>query len=394
MIFFMANPVTIFIVLCFMYPLIKGFLYKFSSYDLKRDSQGIVNSISFLLALFIGIRYGKLIALNQNVNKLIHKLPENIYSFIDKNPMVIYFIVIPIIIYVIYSIVKIILNFINRITFFKIFDGMEGMLSNKSNIIKRILGAFVQLPRAICYLITVLFIFNIVSMLNINKQFDNYLKTSTTYNYLCKQIVIPVTNSNLAKRLPKIIDNSFKIVVKQNNNTIQKGNQGVSENVNNNTIVYYNGVTLDDGVKSNGEIDNFARNLVANETGTENKARKIYNWIGNNIAYDYDKANLVLNDNYNVKSGAIPTFETRKGICFDYSCLYVAMARANNIKVRLVTGEGFNGVSWVSHAWNQVYIPELKEWINVDTTFAKGGDYFNRKMFSLDHKDDKVIGEW
>ncbi len=70
------------------------------------------------------------------------------------------------------------------------------------------------------------------------------------------------------------------------------------------------------------------------------------------------------------------------------------MCRANNIKVRLVTGDGFNGANWVSHAWNQVYISDLNQWINVDTTFAKGGNYFNNKMFDLDHKNANIIGEW
>ncbi|KAJ49331.1 membrane-bound protein [Clostridium tetanomorphum DSM 665] len=70
------------------------------------------------------------------------------------------------------------------------------------------------------------------------------------------------------------------------------------------------------------------------------------------------------------------------------------MCRANNLKVRLITGQGFNGVSWVSHAWNQVYIAEENKWINVDTTFYKGGNYFNSKRFDLDHKDSSIAGEW
>jgi transglutaminase-like putative cysteine protease len=72
----------------------------------------------------------------------------------------------------------------------------------------------------------------------------------------------------------------------------------------------------------------------------------------------------------------------------------VAMARANGLKVRIITGEGFNGVSWVSHAWNEVFIPEENKWIKVDPTFYKGGNYFNSKRFDLDHRDAKIAGEW
>jgi hypothetical protein len=41
-----------------------------------------------------------------------------------------------------------------------------------------------------------------------------------------------------------------------------------------------------------------------------------------------------------------------------------------------------------------VYIPEEGKWINVDTTFSKGGNYFNTRMFDLDHRNAKIIGEW
>ena len=131
-----------------------------------------------------------------------------------------------------------------------------------------------------------------------------------------------------------------------------------------------------------------------NNTDTISKAKKIYNWVGKNIDYDSEKANEVLYNDFRKGSGAIPTFQTKNGICFDYACLYVAMCRANAIKVRLITGYGFNGVSWIGHAWNQVYIPEEKKWINVDATFYKGGYYFNSDNFNLDHKGAEIAGEW
>lgn len=255
------------------------------------------------------------------------------------------------------------------------------------------MGALVQIPRAICYLLVVLLALNFASMFSVNSQFNKYLSSSNTYKYLCQQFVIPATNSSVAKKLPKIIDDSVSIVVKQNN-LENLPNGKISDTSPGRTIVYYNGVTLDEGIKSNQQINNFARNLVDAEGNTTSKAKKLYDWEGQNIAYDYNKANLVLNNNFDIQSGAIPTFESRKGICFDYATLYVAMARANNIKVRLVTGEGFNGVSWVSHAWNMVYIPETDKWINVDTTFSKGGNYFNSRIFDLDHRNAKIIGEW
>lgn len=265
------------------------------------------------------------------------------------------------------------------------FDALERYLKDKKQIFKRLAGLLVEVPKSFCYIIIAAFILNIISAFNVMNTVNPYLEHSKAYKYICRQVIIPVTNSKLAKKLPDIIDNSFKIAVRQKT---QIGNEDGR------SIVYYNGITLDEGVKSNAAIDNFARKLCTGQSTAEGKARVIYSWIGQNISYDDDKALSVVNSDFDVKSGAIYTFKTRKGICFDYACLYVAMCRAEKIKVRLVTGQGFNGVSWVSHAWNQVYIPKSNKWINVDSTFYKGGNYFNSRRFNLDHKNAKVAGEW
>ncbi len=55
------------------------------------------------------------------------------------------------------------------------------------------------------------------------------------------------------------------------------------------------------------------------------------------------------------------------------------MAREAGLKVRIVTGEGFNGKEWGPHSWNEVYLPEKNQWITVDSTFGKAGNYFDSK---------------
>lgn len=93
-------------------------------------------------------------------------------------------------------------------------------------------------------------------------------------------------------------------------------------------------------------------------------------------------------------SGSVMAFNTRRGVCFDYACLYVSMCRAVDLKVRLVTGLGYSGSSWGDHAWNQVYIPEEDRWVNVDATFGTIYNYFDKPDFSVDHRDAEVQGEW
>lgn len=388
------NPVTAAIVILFFYPILKGFLFKFSSHDLKSDIDDINRNVAFVIALFIGIYYGKKIFIQHDYGIYIdiyRLIPQDIVQYIENNTLIIYAIIIPLLVLICYKIIRLMFDLINYLTFYPILDSIDRFLSSKSNFFKRMIGSLFQIPKAVCYVLIVSFILNMLSIFSTNNKLNKYLETSEPYSVICENIIIPVTNSQIAKNLPHIINNSFKIVIRENEPKETATGKAVTKGK---TIVYYNGVTLDEGVKSNNDINQFAKGLVQNESNTKAKAKTLYNWVGNNISYDNDKANKVLNNDFNVQSGAITTFNSKRGICFDYSCLYVAMCRASNIKVRLITGEGFNGVSWVSHAWNQVYLPEEDKWINVDTTFYKGGNYFNSKRFELDHKGAQIAGEW
>lgn len=391
------NPVTLIIAVFFLYPILKGFLLKYSSNNLKEDIYELNSNISFIFSLIFGVYFTRSTFIQHEsgiYKKIFDMIPMNITTYLENKPFLVYIILMPIIIYLIYKILLLFLNLLNSITLYPIFDSIERAIRNSGSFIKRIFGALVEVPKALCYVFIVTFALNLISIATNNVKLNYYLQQSNSYNYICKQVIIPLTNSKLAKKLPNILDNSFKVVIKNASNNksvpVSPGESKPSEN----TIVYYNGVTLDEGIKSNSQIDSFARSLTSSDNGVRDKSRKIYNWIGSNIAYDNEKADSVLNNDFDIKSGAIPTFNTRKGICFDYACLCVAMCRANKIKVRLITGEGFNGVSWVGHAWNQVYLPDENRWANVDTTFAKGGNYFDSRRFILDHRSSKIIGEW
>ncbi|WP_243122774.1 transglutaminase-like domain-containing protein [Haloimpatiens lingqiaonensis] len=391
------NPINILLLAIFIYPILKGFIVKFSSKNLKKDVNGVETNVSFLISIILGIYWMKNIFFNHNkgIYKSIYELiPKEAKMYVMRKPIVVYLVAIPISVFIIHNLFMFIIVGINKITVYPIFDGIEKKIREKGNGIRRVLGAIFQIPRAICYVIFLTFLLNFLSIVNIKPGLNSYLADSKYYNSICKAIVIPINSSKVAKKLPNIVNNSFKIVIKDDNSPDDKKYNSSNVKNTSKTIVYYNGITLEEGIKSNEDIDNFARNLVAGYGTDEKKAQKIYNWIGKNIAYDNEKAEKVFKNIYDIKSGAIPTYYTKKGICFDYSCLYVAMCRANNIKVRMITGRGFNGVSWVGHAWNQVYLKEEGRWINVDTTFAKGGDYFDSNRFSIDHADANVAGEW
>ena len=95
---------------------------------------------------------------------------------------------------------------------------------------------------------------------------------------------------------------------------------------------------------------------------------RIYDYLVNLLSYDTEKAETV-------EKGYIPDLEeilaAKKGICFDYSALYAAMLRAQNIPVRLVIGNV--QPENIYHAWNQVYIDG--KWIWKDATFGPDSGY-------------------
>lgn len=161
-----------------------------------------------------------------------------------------------------------------------------------------------------------------------------------------------------------------------------------------NNIVYYNGVTLEEGIQSNSEIDKKAQEIIKFCVDDRSKAKRIYTWIGTSIKYDSEKASKAINKEELDGSGSIVAWNTGKGICFDYACLYVSMARAAGLKVRLITGEAFDGKSYGAHAWNKVYLSDEDRWINVDATFYVSGDYFDSSLFKEDHIEEEIAGEW
>lgn len=245
------------------------------------------------------------------------------------------------------------------------------------------------------------------------KFFVNYINKSKTISVLFGiflgsirgitlvfALFIPIALINCIPQSPFVID-AFddiygynKVLNIVNTGTAKIVESGLTKDVKDNRIVLYNGITIEEGVKSNSEIDNKAKSLVASCSTDRQKAKKLYTWVGSNIKYDDAKAERVVNSEEVKDSGAIPAFETRKGICFDYACLYAAMAKAVGLPVRVITGQANNGEQFVSHAWNEVYLKDEKKWIEVDPTFYSGGNYFDNSDFDEIHKKEDVAGEF
>ncbi len=136
--------------------------------------------------------------------------------------------------------------------------------------------------------------------------------------------------------------------------------QSFDVNIPNQNLVYMNSIQLiswssnSKAVRKNDEI-------VGDESNISKKVDLAYDFIINNVRYDYDKIEL-LHPNY------IPypdeTIVELKGICYDYASLLAAMKRSEEIPIKLVKGYSTHVDGY--HAWNEILING--EWVVVDTT--------------------------
>ncbi len=106
-----------------------------------------------------------------------------------------------------------------------------------------------------------------------------------------------------------------------------------------------------------------AEELTKGLVGDQEKVKAIYDYIVNNVKYDYDKLSKLPTD---YLPDIDTTIETNKGICYDYASTFAAMLRSVGIPAKLVKGyaKGVNGY----HAWNEVYNSKTGLWEIFDTT--------------------------
>ena len=91
----------------------------------------------------------------------------------------------------------------------------------------------------------------------------------------------------------------------------------------------------------------------------EEKVQAIYEWIIHNCEYDYDYRAFI--QYFNVRK----TLRTHKGVCYDFSNLFAALCRSQNIPCYVVNGTPYDR-STASHTWNRVYYNA--SWWDVDVT--------------------------
>lgn len=130
-----------------------------------------------------------------------------------------------------------------------------------------------------------------------------------------------------------------------------------------------------------------AAELCAGKTGTIDKIAVVFGWVTSNVTYDYYLAETV-------QKGYVPdpdrTFNSRKGICFDYASLMCAMLRSQSIPSRLVIGYASPDIY---HAWNEVYTEETG-WITPELMLKNMGYNIVDSTFYASAKNKSQISSY
>ncbi|WP_028590983.1 transglutaminase domain-containing protein [Paenibacillus massiliensis] len=200
-----------------------------------------------------------------------------------------------------------------------------------------------------------------------SSSFSSYVQASPIYSKGAQTVVAPLTGGFIKDKLPVLtqaVTKEFSDILRQKYEIIDRSIPA--------------------------DIEGAAAELVRGASGDEEKARRLYDWVGSRIAYDYDKVEAYEQRGEWREQTPRDTFDTRRGVCIDYARLYAVMARSQGLQVKVVTGLGYNGAGgYGPHAWNEVYIAEQEAWIPLDATWAQSGNWFNPSGFAQTHIPDE-----
>ncbi|WP_110931455.1 transglutaminase domain-containing protein [Paenibacillus bouchesdurhonensis] len=243
--------------------------------------------------------------------------------------------------------------------------GREGAASGISRLMGAGIGAVIGAARCLM-VIAALFI---VVTLFPNSGFSRYVEASPVYQQGARTIIEPLTGDLIKDKLPVFT-------------------RGAREELN--EILQRRYEVIDAEIPQ--DIEQAAAKITANAKDDEEKARLLYEWIGTRVDYDYDKVRDYEDKDIWHEQTPQMTFDSKRGVCIDYSRLYAVMARSQGLQVKVMTGLGYDGRGgYGPHAWNEVYLSEKDVWIPLDATWAKSGNWFNPPGFNETHIADNVI---
>jgi hypothetical protein len=378
------NIITVIIIGLFTLPLLVGILRPLTSERIYYSFASLINNVILLTAVLLSVYCTRLILADEDgeiLTTLFHILPT--FQSAAHRDIWLSALFITLLSLLIYGLLYLLTIPIRRFAIVSLSNRLSASVRTMNGFFKRIIGGLWQLPKSVWLVVIFSLLLNLTTGFFNSPYLTQTANNSAPYQVVQEGVIQPLMNSSAVKGIQVILNDSFKFnVVTDESGSIQ-------------LIKYFNGVPLNEAIESNDEIDAKAKEIVGDETDDRQKAYLIYQWVCSHLTYDNAKAAALVEDSSKISSGALVAYRTGTGVCFDYACLYIAMCRAVDVRVRFITGLGFTGSAWGDHAWNQIYDPKYDGWVNVDTTFGSSGiNYFGRTGFELDHKNAVVQGEW
>ena len=117
---------------------------------------------------------------------------------------------------------------------------------------------------------------------------------------------------------------------------------------------------------SNKIIIEKANEITAGKTDTLEALFALADFVNLNIEYDESYAETIKKASW--------VLQNKKGVCDEYTILFIALCRALGIPARYVSGVAYSNVKkdFGNHAWAEVWLPE-HGWIPFDITYAQYG---------------------
>jgi len=122
------------------------------------------------------------------------------------------------------------------------------------------------------------------------------------------------------------------------------------------------------------QTEELADEICADCDTDAEKAQAIYRWIIHNSEYDYEYHAIF--QYFDVRR----TLRTHKGVCYDFSNLFAALCRSQNIPCYVVDGTPYNRSS-AAHTWNRVYYDS--SWWDIDVTNDISAYQNNKKPYGF-----------
>lgn len=135
-----------------------------------------------------------------------------------------------------------------------------------------------------------------------------------------------------------------------------------------------------ENIQSNDlRIKSLAMLITSGACSDFEKIAKLAIWVNEYMTYDLQYTSVVLD--------AVSVLDDKRGVCAEYTTLFVAFARASGIPARYVSAYAYGDDGWEPHAYAEVY---LGKWIPVDALWLEIGNLDATHIKFTVQKDNEV----